>query len=130
MAVFLLSVSLAACGGGGGGTGPGDGPVVFGTVPPPTPCPSGYTGSAPSCLAQQSTTTAMGTVVDDGTGVPVAGVSVKLEPWAPCGPTPAPASIAPENDGCPTPLPSPQATTAADGSFALGNAPIGEYLLV
>ncbi|MHB8148085.1 MAG: hypothetical protein ACYDGM_12615, partial [Vulcanimicrobiaceae bacterium] len=48
----------------------------------------------------------------------------------PCGPTPAPASIAPENDGCPTPLPSPQATTAADGSFALGNAPNGHYLLV
>ena len=52
-------------------------------------------------------------------------------PWAPCGPTPAPAtSITPENDGCPTPLPSPQATTASNGTFALNGVPNGHYLLI
>jgi hypothetical protein len=56
---------------------------------------------------------------------------VVLMPWAPCGPTPAPAtSITPENDGCPTPLPSPQVTTAGNGSFALDGVPNGHYLLV
>jgi hypothetical protein len=76
-------------------------------------------------------TNASGTVVDDGTGLPLAGVTVKLMPWAPCGPTPAPAtSITPENDGCPTPLPSPQATTASNGTFALNGVPNGHYLLV
>ena len=63
--------------------------------------------------------------------MPLAGVAVKLMPWAPCGPTPAPAtSITPENDGCPTPLPSPQVTTAANGTFALNGVPSGHYLLV
>ena len=129
VATFILSATLAACG-GGGGSGPSSSPVVFPTAPPPTPCPAGYTGAAPACVAPQSTTTATGTVVEDGTGAPLAGVPVKLMPWAPCGPTPAPSGITPENDGCPTPLPSPQATTAADGSFTLGNAPNGHYLLV
>jgi len=129
VAAFILSANLAACG-GGGGSGPSSSPVVFPTAPPPTPCPAGYTGTAPACVAPQSTTTATGTVVEDGTGAPLAGVPVKLMPWAPCGPTPAPAGVTPENDGCPTPLPSPQATTAADGSFTLGHAPNGHYLLV
>ncbi|MGA8841195.1 MAG: hypothetical protein WB491_11960, partial [Candidatus Aquilonibacter sp.] len=46
-------------------------------------------------------------------------------------PTPAPAtSITPENDGCPTPLPSPfQTTSAANGTFTL-DAPSGHYLFV
>lgn len=129
VAAFILAAALAACG-GGGGSGPSSSPVVFGTIPPPTPCPAGYTGTAPACVASQSTTTATGIVVEDATGAPLAGVPVKLMPWAPCGPTPAPSGITPENDGCPTPLPSPQATTAADGSFTLGNAPNGHYLLV
>jgi len=129
VAAFILSATLAACG-GGGGSGPSSSPVVFPTAPPPTPCPPGYTGTAPACVAPQSTTTVTGTVVEDGTGAPLAGVPVKLMPWAPCGPTPAPSGITPENDGCPTPLPSPQATTAADGSFSLYNAPNGHYLLV
>ncbi|HVA27720.1 MAG TPA: hypothetical protein VNF68_06040 [Candidatus Baltobacteraceae bacterium] len=126
---FSLVATLAACGGGGGGgpTPPTTPPTI---VPTATPCPSGYTGTAPNCVAAQTTTTATGMVVDDGTGAPLAGVPVKLEPWAPCGATPPPTTITPENDGCPTPLPSPQATTAADGTFTLGNAPNGHYLLV
>ena len=126
---FSIVATLAACGGGGGGgpTPPTTPPTI---VPTATPCPSGYTGTAPNCVAAQTTTTATGMVVDDGTGAPLAGVPVKLEPWAPCGATPPPTTITPENDGCPTPLPSPQATTAADGTFTLGNAPNGHYLLV
>jgi hypothetical protein len=47
-----------------------------------------------------------------------------------CAAAPPVAQIGPENDGCPTPLPSPQVTTAPDGSFMLGNAPNGHYILV
>jgi hypothetical protein len=64
-------------------------------------------------------------------GAPLAGVSVKLMPWSPCAATPSPStSITPENDGCPTPLPSPQATTAANGTFTLNGVPNGHYVLV
>ncbi len=105
--VFILAAAVA-CGGGS----------AAGIVPSP-----------PATNTQ--TTNASGTVVDDGTGMPLAGVAVKLMPWAPCGPTPAPAtSITPENDGCPTPLPSPQATTSSNGTFALNGAPNGHYLLI
>jgi hypothetical protein len=107
---------LAACGGGSGGLTP---PV--GSQPTPTS----------TATAAASTTNASGTVVNDANGAPLAGVSVKLMPWAPCGPTPSPAtSITPESDGCPTPLPSPQATTAANGTFTLNGAPNGHYLLI
>ena len=126
--LLIMGAGLTACGGGGGGSGSGGPPPTI--TPQATACPSGYTGTAPNCVPAASTTTATGMVVDDGTGQPLAGVPIKLEPWAPCGPTPAPTSITPENDGCPTPLPSPQATTAANGTFTLGNAPNGHYLLV
>jgi hypothetical protein len=113
---IFLTALVAACGGGGGSAG---------NTPPISPAVT----ATPTQTAQ--TTNASGTVVDDGTGLPLAGVTVKLMPWAPCGPTPAPAtSITPENDGCPTPLPSPQATTASNGTFALNGAPNGHYLLV
>jgi hypothetical protein len=114
---FGIMVALAACGGGGGGS----------NTPPAmnAPTPSTTPTQAPS------TTNASGTVVDDGSGTPLAGVAVKLMPWAPCGPTPSPAtSITPENDGCPTPLPSPQVTTAANGTFTLSGVPNGHYLLI
>jgi hypothetical protein len=111
---IFLTALVAACSGGGGGGG---------NTPPTSP---DVTPSAPP-----STTNASGTVVDDGTGLPIAGIAVKLMPWALCGSTPAPAtSITPENDGCPTPLPSPQATTASNGTFALNGVPNGHYLLV
>ena len=58
------------------------------------------------------------------------GIRVVLMPWGPCAATPPPSSITPENDGCPTPLPSPQTTTKRDGTFTLGDAPNGRYLLV
>jgi hypothetical protein len=114
---FGIMIALAACGGGGGGGG---------TTPPAN---QATTGSTPT--ATPPTTNASGTVVDDGSGAPLAGVAVKLMPWAPCGPTPSPAtSITPESDGCPTPLPSPQVTTAANGTFTLSGIPNGHYLLI
>ena len=106
---------LVACGGGGGGPSPV--PVVS-----PTTSPVTTPGS--------QTTNASGVVVNDANGAPLAGVPVKLMPWAPCGATPPPASMTPENDGCPTPLPSPQATTNPQGQFTLNGAPNGHYLLV
>ena len=112
-----FAAAIAACGGGGGG---GGNPV---TAPPIV------TPTSPTTPGSQITT-ASGTVVDDGTGQPIAGVSVKLMPWATCAATPAPTSITPENDGCPTPLPSPQATTNAQGQFSLGGVANGHYLLV
>ena len=104
---------LVACGGGG----PSPVPVVS-----PTTSPVTTPGSA--------TTNASGVVVDDANGNPLAGVPVKLMPWAPCGTPPPTAQITPENDGCPTPLPSPQATTNPQGRFTLNGAPNGHYLLV
>jgi hypothetical protein len=111
-----IVAALAACGGGGGGGG-------VGTTPP--------ANNAPTPSTTPAVSTASGTVVDDGSGLPLAGVWVKFMPWAPCGATPSPAtSIAPENDGCPTPLPSPQVTTAANGTFTLNGVPNGHYLLI
>jgi hypothetical protein len=111
----VISAALAACGGGGGSTGGNVPPAMNVTTPTPV----------------STTTNASGTVVDDGTGNPLAGIAVKLMPWAPCGPTPQPAtSITPENDGCPTPLPSPQATTTSNGTFVLNGVPNGHYLLI
>lgn len=118
----VLTASLAACGGGGGGSTGGGTPAT----PTPTQTPT----------QTPTTTNASGTVVADdsngGTtaGQPLAGVPVKVMPWAPCGATPAPSAITPESDGCPTPLPSPQATTNAQGQFTLNGVPNGHYILV
>ncbi len=110
---------VTACGGGGGSAGP------FPPVGSPgTPTPVSSSGP------QSTTTNASGVVVNDANGQPLSGVRVVLMPWGPCGATPAPASITPENDGCPTPLPSPQATTNPQGQFTLNGAPNGHYLLV
>lgn len=110
LAALLLAASsaLVACGGGGGGGSVGGPPSVT-----YTPCPNGFTGTAPNCVAPQTTTTASGKLVDDPSGTPLAGVPVKIEPWIAGA----------------TPLPSPQTTTAADGSFSF-TAPNGHYLLV
>lgn len=115
---FGMSLALAACGGGGGGGGVT--PPTGGSTPTPTPT---QTQSA-------TTTNATGTVVNDANGTALAGARVVLMPWGPCGATPSPTSITPEDDGCPTPLPSPQATTDANGNFTLTGAPNGHYLLV
>jgi hypothetical protein len=115
-AILLFAATLAACGGGGGGSPSSPATIQPSPTAPPSPT--------------SSTTNASGTVVDDASGAPLSGVRVVLMPWAPCGPTPPPASITPENDGCPTPLPSPQATTNAQGQFTLNGAPNGHYLLV
>ena len=113
---LVLAALLVACGGG-----PNPLPVG-GSTPTPLPSPVTTPGS--------QTTNASGVVVNDANGSPLAGVPVKLMPWGPCGATPAPSSITPENDGCPTPLPSPQATTNPQGQFTLNGAPNGHYLLV
>jgi hypothetical protein len=111
-----IVAALAACGGGGGGGG-------VGTTPP--------ANNAPTPSTMPAVSTASGTVVDDASGSPLAGVTVKFMPWAPCGATPSPAtSVTPESDGCPTPLPSPQVTTAANGTFTLNGVPNGHYLLI
>lgn len=119
LGIGAIAVGLAACGGGGGGGGSFT-PPGPGTSSTPTPAPT----------ASGSTTTASGILVDDANGSPLGGVRVVLMPWAPCGATPAPTSITPENDGCPTPLPSPQVTTAPNGAFSLGGVPNGHYVLV
>jgi hypothetical protein len=112
-----IAAALAACGGGGGSSG---------TTPPP-----GFTSVIGTATPTSSTTNASGILVDDGTGAPLAGVAVKLMPWATCAATPSPAtSITPENDGCPTPLPAPQVTTGSNGSFTLGGVANGHYLLI
>jgi hypothetical protein len=110
-ACFLMT-ALAACGGGGGNGGPPGGGIVPTTAPTGTPTP-GIT-----------TTTASGSVIDDGTSAPKSGVKVVLRPWVACT-TPTPTTLA-----CPTPLPAPQATTDALGNFTLANAPNGHYFLV
>jgi hypothetical protein len=111
-----IAAALAACGGGGSS----------GTTPPP-----GFTSVIGTPTPTSSTTNAGGILVDDSTGAPLAGVAVKLMPWASCAATPSPAtSITPENDGCPTPLPSPQVTTASNGTFTLGGVANGHYLLI
>jgi len=121
LATAAVVLSLVACGGGGGSS-----PVLPGGGSTPTPVASPVASAGP----QSNTTNASGVVVDDANGNPLAGVRVVLMPWGPCGATPAPASITPENDGCPTPLPSPQATTNPTGQFVLNGAPNGHYLLV
>jgi len=106
---LLSALTLAACGGGGGGGSTGGG----GIIPPgpgPTPCPAGYTGTPPNCIAPTISTTATGKLVDDPSGAPLAGVRVALAPW-----TPGAAAV-------------PQTTTAADGTFTF-TAPNGHYLL-
>lgn len=120
---LILCASLAACGGGGGGGGTTSGGN------PPTPTPASTPTLTPS------TTNASGTVVDDQTGAALAGVKVVVMPWGngpgTCNPTPQPAtSITPQNDGCPTPLPSPQVTTDPNGKFTLSGVANGHYLLV
>ncbi len=118
-ALAMVAALLVACGGGGGGSNP---LPVGGSTPVPVSTP----GSA--------TTNASGVVVNDANGNPLAGVRVVLMPWGngpgTCGTPPPLAQETPENDGCPTPLPSPQATTNASGQFTLNAAPNGHYLLV
>ena len=123
-AVAALAI-LVACGCGGGGSNPV--PTVSAT---PTPIVSPVVTPTSVATPPTGTTNASGVVVNDANGSPLAGVPVKLMPWAPCGATPPPASMTPENDGCPTPLPSPQATTNPQGQFTLNGAPNGHYLLV
>lgn len=79
-----------------------------------TPPGSGGTPATPS---GPGVTTAQGAVVDDASGAPVAGVPVRLDPWA-AYPTPGP-----------TPSPILTTVTDANGRFTI-TAPNGAYLLV
>lgn len=106
--LVIAAGTLAACGGGGGIT-PGGGPSP--TVSPtqtatPTPPPT--------------TTQASGTVVDDASGSPLAGVQVALMAWPSVPPTTAESAM---------PTPYPVATTNAQGQFTF-SAPNGHYILV
>ena len=102
---FAGLTHLAACGGGGGG----------GSTPPagggPTPCPAGYTGTPPNCIAPVTPASVSGRVVDDTSGASLPGIKVGLAPWI-SGATP-----------------TPEGTTAPDGSFTFTAQP-GHYLLV
>lgn len=94
---LTLTALLVACGGGGGG---------------------GYTPNpGPTSTLTPTTTTATGMVVDDPSGSPLAGITVRLEPWI-VYPTPGPS---------PTPVAS--ATTDPSGKFSI-TAANGHYLLV
>ena len=100
-ACFLAaSAILAACGGSS------DGGIAItppATNPPPTKTPV--------------TTIAQGTVVDDPSGIALAGVTVRLDPWI-AYPTPGP-----------TPTPIVTTTTDPNGHFTI-TARNGTYLLV
>ncbi len=103
-ALFAASILLAACGGGGGGAGGGSTlPGAGANFTGPTPTPPG--------------TTAQGTLVDDPSGTPLSGVTVRLDPWT-VYPTPGP-----------TPTPIATTTTDPSGHFAI-SAKNGTYLLV
>lgn len=112
--ILAAAASLAACGGGGGGgTTPAPGPSA--TLPPPTG------------------TTAQGTLVDDPSGTPLAGVAVRLEPWQwGSGPVSGAApNFTPPPNIVPGPSPTPIAisTTDPQGHFTI-SASNGTYLLV
>jgi hypothetical protein len=104
-AAFVALALECGCGGGGSSSGaPGNFVPDMTPTAPPTPSPAASPASA----------SVTGTVVDDADGAPLGGVSVALEPWVAGA----------------TPLPSPRATTAADGTFALVGASSGHYLLI
>ncbi len=103
---------VAACGGGSGGS---------------TPEPK------PSVTSDPANTRATGTLVDDPSGAPLAGVAVRLDPWHwGSGPiTGSAPHFTPPPDIVPGPSPTPILTTTTDahGHFTI-SAPNGTYLLV
>lgn len=107
------SALLSACGGGGGG------------ALSPNPGPSGTPASTAS--------SAIGTLVDDPSGAPLAGVAVRLDPWQwGSGPVSgAPPLYTPPPNIVPGPSPTPLYTTTTDaqGHFTI-KAANGTYLLV
>lgn len=114
LALASCALLIAACGGGSSGTG---NPLPSGPPPAtPTPCPAGWTGTPPAC--SDPNTTAQGTLVDDPSGTPLAGVKVQVDPWVQYQPTPGP-----------TPTPMQTTTTDASGHFTI-SMPNGTYLLV
>lgn len=114
-AVLAASVLAAGCGGGGGSVSPGSPPVV------------------PSSTPGSPTTQAVGTLVDDPSGTPLAGVTVRLDPWQwGSGPVSgAPPLYTPPPNLAPGPSPTPLAVSTTDptGHFTIA-APNGTYLLV
>lgn len=105
--ISFVFIALAACSGGSGGGAPSGGYTPPTATPAPTP-------TATPTVVPTTQTDASGVVVDDASGTPLAGVHVAVEPWVAGA----------------TPLPAPQATTLADGTFTLNHVPNGHYLLV
>lgn len=112
--LIAASAILSGCGGGGGG----------GTITP-NPAPSG--------TPQFTGTSAVGTLVDDPSGTPLAGVAVRLDPWQwGSGPVSgAPPLYTPPPNIAPGPSPTPlyATTTDAQGHFTI-RAANGTYLLL
>ena len=99
VSAIFLPFIIAVAAGCGGGSGTAS---LGGLIATPAPT-----------IAPLAMTTALGVLVDDPSGAPLPGVPVRVAPWTAGA----------------TPLPSPQTTTAADGSFRF-SAPNGHYLLI
>lgn len=125
LAALVLASALAACGGGGGsgsGGGGGGGIIPGGTPTPgatstptiaPTSTPTSTPSATPTAAPTATPATIIGTVVDAGSGNPIAGITVAVE-------TAVAGNTAPMA-GSSAPVGSLTAVTAADGTFTIVN---------
>ena len=117
LAALGLGLTVTACGGGGASSGPsGALPPTTSATPSPVAPPQQTTlscvRSAPGVSSSAGPVVASGTVVDETSGAPLAGVPVALTAWA----HGASALTA--------------GSTDASGNFALSVSAPGQYLLV
>jgi hypothetical protein len=115
---LALTAALVACGGGGGSSGGSGGGGGGGVVPPvgPTPCPTGYSGTAPNCYAPGTAASVTGSLVDYNSGAALGGVPVSIVALS----TPVPYA---------SPSPLVVTTTQPSGQFAFSATP-GPYVLI
>lgn len=88
--------------------------------------PSGFAAPLALSAAHSKTTNPSGRVVDDPSGSPLAGISVRLLPWS----TGCTWDKSTKIRTCPDYLKHHKTHTDGDGRFALHGVPNGEYLLV